>query len=293
MLRFFALLVTVAVTAILPPALAQERSRPAVVNPPVPRGPLSSGKLAEQRSSVTFKDGRLSVKAQNRSLKRLLDEITGKAGVAVILGDGVGRETINLSFQDLPLDEGFRRILKDHDAFFFYGVEKNAPASLSAVWVYPRGRGRGLTPIPPEKWASTAELEKMLADADPEVRFRAILALIDRKGNKAQDVVVEALKDKDGQVRAEALYKALRKGVELPTDSLIGLALDDPSPDVRVLALEAIARSPDARDIALRALNDPNPEVQNKAREIIEALDSAAQQPEVTEGTQGQAAPQN
>ncbi len=293
LLRFVVLLMTVAISAIAPPAMAQNQSGPSVVDPSLPQGPPSGGKAPEQRSSVTFKDGRLSINAQNRSLERVVDQITQKAGIAVILGDGLGKQPINLSFQNLPLDEGLRQILKDYDAFFFYGVGKEGPASLSAIWVYPRGRGRGLEPVPPEKWASTAELEKLLADPDPQVRLRAVHTLIDRKGNNAEDMVLGALKDADGQVRAEALYTALRKGVELPADSLINLALGDPSPDVRVLALDAIARGPDARPIAVGALNDPNPHVQDKAREIIEALDSAEGQPEPTQTPQGQPAPQN
>ena len=131
----------------------------------------------------------------------------------------------------------------------------------------------------------------MVADPDPKVRLQAVLALIDRKGDKAQDLVLEALKDQDNQVRSETLYRAFGKGVELPADALTELALNDPSPDVRVLALDALAKDPNVRSLAEHALGDPSPQVQNKAREIIEALDSAAQRPAPVQIPEGQPAP--
>jgi hypothetical protein len=288
--RLVVFLVTLAIVSALPTALAQERSRPSIANPSLSQGSPPSPKPNEQRVDVTFKDGRLSVNAQNRPLARLANEISEKAGVAVVLAEGVGKEPINLSFRDLPLDEGLRRILKDHDTFFFFGVEKEPPASVRAVWVYSKGKGRGLAPIPSEVWASTKELEGMVADPDPKVRLQAVLALIDRKGDKAQDLVLEALKDQDNQVRSETLYRAFGKGVELPADALTELALNDPSPDVRVLALDALAKDPNVRSLAEHALGDPSPQVQNKAREIMAFLDSAAERPAPV---QGQPAPPN
>ena len=41
---------------------------------------------------------------------------------------------------------------------------------LLTVWVYRELEGRGLYPMPPEEWGSTAELEGRLADPDPEER---------------------------------------------------------------------------------------------------------------------------
>jgi hypothetical protein len=241
------------------------------VNPP-----SSPPKRTEQASSVTVKEGRLSVRLENRSLDWILEEISREAKVAIISGAGVGRRRVSVAFQDLPLDDGLRRILKDNDAFFFYGADGKASVSLRAVWVYPKGRGAELQPVPPETWASTRELEGHLADPDPGVRARAIEALVEREGDGARDAVLEALKDQDVHVRTQALYQTVSEDVELPTDALADLVLRDPSPDVRFLALEALADRPEARTVAETALNDASPQVRQEAQEILRGLDAAA-----------------
>lgn len=268
-----ALLCAGAMTGLVAMALAEQVSSvtlPSSAAGPSPSEvPSSPEQRTEPASTVTIKEGRLSVLVANRPLDWILEEVSREGEVAIIRDRDLGRRRVTVQFRDLPLDEGLRQILRDHDAIFFYGVEADAPASLRAVWVYPKGRGRGLQPIPPETWASTTELEGRLADPDPEVRARAVAALVQRTGDQARDAVLEALKDQDDRVRTQALYQALNANVELPTDALSNLALSDPSPDVRFLALDALARAPEARTIAETALNDPSPHIQNKAREIL------------------------
>jgi hypothetical protein len=239
------------------------------------KAPPSPEKRTEPASAVTFKEGSLSIRVEYRSLDWVLEEVSREAKVAIIRDGGAARRRVQIRFQDLPLDEGLRRILKDQDYFFFYGAEGNAPASLTAVWVYPKGEGRGLRPVPPETWASTRDLEGDLADADPAVRARAVEALVERKREGAREALLEALKDQDEQVRTRALYKAADEDLELPTATLIELALGDSSPDVRFLALEALADRPEVRTIAEAALNDQSPHVRQRAREILQSLDEA------------------
>lgn len=241
-------------------------------------GVLALAHGAEQRSEpaprVAVKDGRLSAHAENLPLDRLLDEISRRGNVAIIKAGGRGRP-VSVQLQDVPLDEGLRQILRNQDTFFFYGVGASGPATLKVVWVYPKGKGRELQPVPPEAWASTAELDGRVADPDPAVRARAIEALVERRGNQASDAVSEALRDHDDQVRVRALYQAIHAGVQLPRDELAAFAAGDPSPDVRFLALEALAADPEARMFAEAALNDSSPHVRGKARELLRALDIA------------------
>lgn len=284
------LLLTGGITAVVAIAMAEQGRPPPGVHPSPPSVVKPSKDLkvlpspeqgTEQGSPITVTDGRLSVQVQNRPLDPILEEISRAGKVAILRPPSMGGQLVSVQFRDLPLDEGLRQLLRDQDAFFFYEAQGKAPASLRAVWVYPKGQGRRLQPVPPEAWASTTELEGDLADPDPRARAQAVGALVERKGDRARDAVLQALQDPDDQVRTRALYEALGADVQLPLDALIDLALRDPSPDVRFLALEALANGPEARTIAEAALSDPSPHLRSKASEILRGLEAATrpQQP--------------
>ena len=229
----------------------------------------SASERSQPSALIAFEDGRLTLRLENQSLDLVLEKISDQTGVAILSPQGVTDRAISIRFDRLPLEEGLRRILGDLDAFFYYGAAEKTPARLKVVWVYPKGAGRDMAPVPPELWASTRELEAQLADPDAEVRSRAIEALIERKQAKALEAVMDAMRDEDAAVRARALYRSLRSGLELPPETLRS-ALEDPSSNVRFLALEALADHPEARAIVEPFLEDPSPYVQSKAREILE-----------------------
>ncbi len=241
-----------------------------------------------RRSLVRLEEGRLTVRASAARLGRLLDEISRQAKIAVELGEGVGSERVSVEFADLPLDAGLRRILAEHDAFYYHRGGKG----LLTVWVYAKHRGRGLYPVPPDEWASTAELERGLTDADPAERAWALATLAQRKGELAREQVTKGLDDGDQRVRTAALYQALNEGIELPPEKLAELAVSDPSYKVRFLALEGLAGEPSLEWIAEQALDDPNPAIRSYAESILDRLERAnrparASQP-AQAGSQGQ-----
>ena len=256
-------------------------------------------KAEEQRPIIAVKGERLTVQVQDRPLDWVLEQVSRESRVAIVRAAGVGDERVSLQLRDVPLDEALRQILTDLDAFFFYGVERDEPASLSVVWVYPKGQGRGFAPVSPEEWASTQEMRKQAtADPDPAARAQAVEILVERKGGQSLDVVVEALRDRDDQVRTQALYAALSAGIEVPPHALAQMALSDPSPNVRFLALEGLAADPNVGTainvgtIATQALSDPSPHVQIKAREILDRLDQATRSAQPSAPAQGQFQPQ-
>lgn len=237
-------------------------------------GVEAAGVASPPPAIVTVKDGRLSVRVENRSEDWVLDEVSRQARVAISRVSGSGRTRVSLQFQDLPLNEGLRLILRDQDAFFFYGAAGKSPASLKAVWIYPKGGGAGLEPVPPDVWASTKELERDLSDLDPAVRGRAIEALVERRQGAAREMVLAALEDPDEDVRSRALYQALNSDVDLSTDVLSDLALGDSSADVRFLALDALSDRPEARAVAEKAADDASPHVRQRAEEILHRPDA-------------------
>jgi HEAT repeat protein len=139
-----------------------------------------------------------------------------------------------------------------------------------------------MAPIPPEAWASTQELIKEAkTSVNPATRAQAVQALLERKPDRAWDVVRDALQDPEDEVRTRALQGALGAGVVVPPDSLARLALSDPSSNVRFLALEGLAfdpSSPYLLPVLEQALNDPHPAVRQRANEILAELNPAPRQ---------------
>lgn len=280
------------------PGVTAENNREEASSPrlpsSLPQGPATGEKPTEQQPLITVEDGRLSVQVQNRPLKWVLAQISEKSGV-FISTENIGNVRISVQLQDSPLDQGLRHILRGQDTFFFYGTEEGeyGNASLQAVWVYTKGTGHNILPVPRTAWASTREVELSLTDPDPEERARAVEVLVERKGKQALDIVLQVLKDQDEKVRYRALFKALNAGLALPADTLQTLLQSDSSPVVRFLALDALAERPGAdrqnvKAVAELALNDPNPQVQDQAREILSQLEAAAQPPDPSQPVQEQ-----
>ena len=249
---------------------ASEQSPPpgAQAGQPAPAG--------EQQPLLKVVEGRLTLKVRNVRLGWILDQLTQKAKVAIVVGTGAGSELATMDLEDTPLEKALREILRHHDAFFFYGPDKDDSAVLQVVWVYPKGKGRALQPVPPEEWASTRELEAALADTNAETRLNATMALIERgSSDRAMQVALRATSDADENVRATALFAAGNKGLKLPRNLLVNLLSIDTSESVRLLALTALARDPSARPYAEMALKDPSLPVQQKAQEILKQLEAA------------------
>ncbi|HEX2711967.1 MAG TPA: AMIN domain-containing protein [Candidatus Acidoferrales bacterium] len=198
----------------------------------------------------TFENGMLTFSAHEQTLRSILGQIGAKANVEIVLSEGLGDEKVSVEFRHYRLEEALRQVLKNYDAFFFYGADENKESSavLKSVWVYAASRGRGFKPTPRDTWpADTQEFEK----------------------------VREALRDVDDRVRTKALHLALSSGVEFPQEFLIDLVLNDQSMNVRFLALKALPLDPRLSWVAERALHDSSPYVSKLAQEILEVLNRA------------------
>ena len=234
-----------------PKSLAEPKA--ALANPVAPEAKAEPFQNALDNDMLTFR-------AQNQTLRSILKQIGDQTKVSILLGEGLGNEQVSVEFRHYRLDEAFRLILKDYDAFLFYGVEQESkgPALLKAVWVYPASRARGFKPAPPGTSAA-----------------RSAEVLTRREGDQPTDKVLVALRDADEQIRIKALHRGLSSGAEIPQDSLINLALNDQSMNVRFLALRALPRDPRLPSVAERALNDSSSHVSQMAREILGELDAA------------------
>jgi len=225
---------------------------------------------------VKVANGSVTIDTRDRPLGWIFDQLLQASGIPVISIGNVGDTLVSIELNGVPLDEALRQILRGYDAFFFHGAEGDSPASLKMVWVYEKGGGKRVQPVPFELWASTKELEEQLANPDAEIRARAYEGVIERKRSGALPAVLKALKgEKDTSVRTRIFYSALRKGVEFPADVLISLVYGDSSEVIRLLSLNKLEGDPGLRSVATSALQDPSPNVQNRAREILRQLDGA------------------
>ena len=144
------------------------------------------------------------------------------------------------------------------------------------MWVYPRGSTRDIEPVPAELWASTRELQHQLTEWNPDLRARAIEELIARAGDAALPDVFTALADGDADIRQRALDAALAASLDVPLQQLHALTLDDPSPEVRLRALQALEERPDSASTIEAATHDPDANVRREAQSILTRVESGS-----------------
>ena len=87
-------------------------------------------KNAPSSLSIVVEDGWISVSLENTRLGGVLDQISGDVRIAIMPGDGVGQQRVSVSFSDLPIDQGLRRILMGQDAFYYHRGRHSSAGDL-------------------------------------------------------------------------------------------------------------------------------------------------------------------
>lgn len=241
---------------------------------------------------------RITLDVSDYPTETLLEEISAQSGVAIIREYPLASDRTTLQLVDIPLEQALRRILNQQDLFFSFTPVAEASSTadesallLSGVWVFSRGEGSQIVPVPARQLLSSSELTQDLTHSDSKVRARAVELLIARKGERAIDDVRFALNDQDAVVRERALQAALSAGIPLPEGSLGIMAQSDASATVRALSLAAIAGGPAAtllsdpaiENLAQIALGDSDPGVRDQAREILDQLKQLRQMEETAQ----------
>jgi hypothetical protein len=230
------------------------------------------------RAVTIAADTTLSITATRLTLHSVLSDISVQAKLPIVLSESLENERVSLRLEAVPLEEGLKRLLAAYDTFYLFGPsesEKAKPStSIKGVWVYPKGVGLELEPVPPTLWASTKELEARLEDPDPGVRSDAYEALIERLGTQGVPIVSRGLADGNGGVRLGTLTAALDAGIDIPSADLHALVLGDSVQWIRLLALEAVETKPEAMSIAESVKDDQDEAIRNAARLLLERLAS-------------------
>ena len=217
-------------------------------------------------------DGKLSVAVSRASLSTVIKQISILADLPIVMADTLGQDVITFKGRDLPLDEGLKQLLAAYDVFFLYtGPDSKTAGAIKGVWVYGRGDGWDLQPVPSAMWAGTKELESRLEDPNPDIRSESYEQLIERGGGNALSTALRGLADPDESVRLRTLSAAIDADFEIPAVDLQALILDAhaQSQSMRVLALQAIRDRPEAEAIAQTLRNDPDDIVREQALQIL------------------------
>ncbi|NKB81105.1 MAG: hypothetical protein GKS05_04280 [Nitrospirales bacterium] len=228
---------------------------------------------------LIVEDNRISVRLENHPLSWVLQEVVTRGHVAITKAEESAAtfETIPVTaqFKDLPLDQGLRILLKDVDALYFYRAGRQAAADLQTVWVYPKGQGETMRPVPPSVWDPTRELRANLSHSEPAHRRKALKDLIKHEGANAEPYILEALNDPNDSVRHLAFEGAFRTSIDVPVDVLTDLLQHDALPRIRFLALHALTRDVEAnRWLIELVLDDADEKIQEHAKMLLANIDT-------------------
>jgi len=229
------------------------------------------------RMSITVEKGRMTCSIDNSSLLEVLEDLGGKTAIAFVPAESIANDRLSLEVADVPVDDGIRQLLRDYDTFLYYAPGDDSVASLRVVWLYAKGAGSTLQPVPQES-SSVAELREQVASPDARVREHAYIVLLARPDDQSRELVWSALRgatEIDEDLRQQILVSAMNRGTDVPQDLLANLVLGNDSATLRVLALDALAEDPTVESVATSVANDQSPMVRQRAQEILQAKAAA------------------
>jgi HEAT repeat protein len=231
---------------------------------------------------VVVEGERLSIDVRDAELEQVLQDIASRAGFTLATSGQLGRVTA--AFDDVPLEQGLRRLARDNELVFVYGrPERGSGGHLAEVRVF--GATAREAPADPESASdvdellqrgdapgNTARLSELLGSApDSDVRARAAWALGRIGGADAETALTGALSDQSSDVRVQALYALQRVAGIDAIPAIQGALLRDSDVVVRRAAARTLGvmREPPATDALRAAAEDPDPTVR---REVSRAL---------------------
>ncbi len=251
---------------------------------------------------VLSPDGTLSVDIEGVSLACVLQELGRQGEIAVRVRRPAAADAVSRKFRDLSLYDGVRLLLRGKSYLLLHAGPANSGDGsgmepVVAIFVLDSGQpGLAVAPAalkaaPPSN--AGAKAPRATDETDPAVRAAALMELAGRNmaqllGGVLRNTLVRvhgldqaALADL-GYVDGQALMTALADG-SADLDHLDGQALttamadgvvNAPSVEDLLDALEGIAET--AQELSLapikQALEDPDPRINELARELLDAL---------------------
>src|SRR5262245_53857595 len=244
--------VPITLGAVLPPTvvtLAVAMSgQPTLARAGVPMTPPSIMATASPQAAltVTYQEGRLSVRAERVPLANLLQEVARQTGLT-IQGLSSVQQEVSVQFGNLPLLDGLRRLLARVNYLLL--IEHSAPGKRPRLQARVFGHDTpppvGYVPAPARtssrKGAVSEELKQALADIDPIRRRWAVARLGEWGEEPAFPHLLAALDDVDPEVRQGALAGLSPYG-ERALGPLQPFLQHEQDPTVRLVALQVLGQ---------------------------------------------------
>jgi len=205
-----------------------------------------------QRKSVVAKplveviNGRLTVQLEDVSLPNLLEMVAQKTGARILL-HGPADETVSMTFQKVPLEEGLRRLLGERNAAYFYssqskGVAKSPDVILKEVLIFGTGAGA----------SSEIRVFTVSQSSSDQGNWRAVGTIAKDangpSGGGEYDPVIaglakQLLEEKNAESRKEAAENLGETWDENAATPLTEALFQDPDSNVRAAAAKALGET--------------------------------------------------
>jgi len=205
------------------------------------------------QARIVLRSGTMSLEVRGCTLPQLLSLIASRTGIRIAVSEALPPLRLSIRTPAQSIEAAIRELLRDTDVFVLYAAAPEVGQRLTAVWVYPRGSTGDIEPLPADLWASTRELRHQLTEWNPDLRARAIEELIARAGDAA-----------------------LAASLDVPLQQLHALTLNDPSPEVRLRALQALEERPDSATTVEAATHDRDANVRREAHSILTRVAQSA-----------------
>jgi len=232
--------------------------------------PVSTAATSAQETlAVTYHEGRLSVRAKQMPLVRILQEVSHRTGLEVRVLSTL-QEEVSVMFAGIPLLDGLRRLLAPVNYLFVFDHSPNGSIQPSQALVLGSRTTASLglhhreALRPLNEGTTSEELRRAMTDSDPRVRRWAVERFGEQGDRQALPYLLTAVEDEDPWVR-QAAVESLNQYGELALEPLQAVLQREQHYAVRIVALGLLGQvgRDNEQSVALlnKMLNDHDPRI--------------------------------
>lgn len=228
--------------------------------------------------TVTWKDQRLSMQADNVAFQRLIEVVSQHTGV-LFKSFALIDEPLTVHFASLPLREGLHRLLEHANyVVLSKAMPGQEPAPSMVIILGKRPSAAGGDAAAPADETRTA-WQTTLDDADPHRRWQTLQALVKMgqwTDGEMQALMYAAARDPEPLIR-ELAYQHLYAQGDARLHSLLIEDARSTSSDIRKTALQFLSQTsvPEALTLLSEATEDDNIDIRFTAFQQLTSLAAA------------------